>query len=239
METEPTTRLFLIRHGQAVSNVEPMIAGIRGDAGLTPLGVMQAERLRDRLAASGEIKADVFLASSLPRARQTAQIIAPALGLGAPTLDDDLHELRPGDEADGLSLDEFKRRFGWVDQIDFPLRPFAPGGESWARFVLRVAETMERITREHAGKTIVAVTHGGVIDSCVFVLFHMSNVASPRPVSIREHLAHRLAARNGPRSDALAAGLYNDDWHLRGLPDQTATDHPSVPLPTEPPRAGA
>jgi probable phosphoglycerate mutase len=80
------------------------------------------------------------LASSLPRARQTAQIIAPALGLGAPTLDDDLHELRPGDEADGLSLDEFKRRFGWVDQIDFPLRSFAPGGESWARFVLRVAE---------------------------------------------------------------------------------------------------
>jgi len=78
METEPATRLFLIRHGQAVSNVEPMIAGIRGDAGLTPLGVMQAERLRDRLAASGEIKADVFLASSLPRARQTAQIIAPA-----------------------------------------------------------------------------------------------------------------------------------------------------------------
>ena len=238
METEPTTRLFLIRHGQAFSNVEPMIAGIRGDAGLTPLGVMQAERLRDRLAASGEIKADVFLASSLPRARQTAQIIAPALGLGAPTLDDDLHELRPGDEADGLSLDEFKRRFGWVDQIDFPLRPFAPGGESWARFVLRVAEEMERITSKHAGKTIVAVTHGGVIDSAFLYFFGMSNTAFASAsfythnTSLTGWLREMVRGRMRWR-----LAFYNDDSHLRGLAEGAA--QPSVPLPTEPPPVGA
>jgi len=74
------THLYLIRHAEAVSNVEPIIAGMRGDTGLTAHGVAQAERLRDRLAA-GEIAADVLIASTLPRAQQTAEIIAPALGL--------------------------------------------------------------------------------------------------------------------------------------------------------------
>ena len=42
-------------------------AGMQGDAGLTPLGVTQAERLRDRLAATGEIRADVLIATRVDR----------------------------------------------------------------------------------------------------------------------------------------------------------------------------
>ncbi len=59
---EPTN-LYLIRHGEAHVNVNPggPIGGMKGDAGLTDLGRKQAERLRDRLAASGEIQADVFI----------------------------------------------------------------------------------------------------------------------------------------------------------------------------------
>ena len=47
------THLYLIRHSRAVANVENILAGMRSDTGLTPLGVTQAERLRDRLAATG------------------------------------------------------------------------------------------------------------------------------------------------------------------------------------------
>ena len=43
------THLYIIRHGQAISVVQKTT----GDPGLSPLGVKQAERLRDRLAASG------------------------------------------------------------------------------------------------------------------------------------------------------------------------------------------
>ena len=32
------TDLYLIRHGEAVANVEPIIGGMRGDVGLTELG---------------------------------------------------------------------------------------------------------------------------------------------------------------------------------------------------------
>ena len=57
------------------------VAGPLGDEGLTERGRLQAARLRDRLAATGEIAADVLIASPLARARQTAEIIAPALAL--------------------------------------------------------------------------------------------------------------------------------------------------------------
>ncbi|MCA1667135.1 MAG: histidine phosphatase family protein, partial [Thermomicrobia bacterium] len=130
------THLYLIRHGEAVANVEPIMGGMRGDTGLTPLGVQQAEALRDRLAESGEIAADVLIASTLPRAQQTAEIIAPALGL--PIVgEDDVQEMRVG-EADALRLDEFARRYGVPDFARDPYRPLATGGESWAQFLLRV-----------------------------------------------------------------------------------------------------
>src|SRR5687767_9069721 len=98
------TRLLLIRHGQSVGNAEQLMVGMATDVGLSELGREQAERLRDRLAATGEVRADVLVASSLPRARQTAEIVAPALGL-EPALDDELHELRCG-EGEGLTFTE-------------------------------------------------------------------------------------------------------------------------------------
>ena len=106
------THLYLIRHGQAYSNIDPTgtpVAGVNGDLGLTAHGRLQAERLRDRLLATGEIQPDVLLASTMPRARQTAEIVAPAFDL--PLLfDEELHERRPG-EADGMSYAEAMARY--------------------------------------------------------------------------------------------------------------------------------
>lgn len=88
-----TTHLYLIRHGEAITNVEPIIGGMRGDTGLSSLGVRQAEALRDRLTATQEIAADLLIASTLPRARQTAEIVAPAFGLPI-VWEDDVQEMR-------------------------------------------------------------------------------------------------------------------------------------------------
>src|SRR5260370_9095729 len=77
------THLYLIRHGEAVSNVDRTAptAGMRGDAGLTPLGRIQAERRRDRWAATGKIAARVLIASTLRRAREPSGIMQPPPGL--------------------------------------------------------------------------------------------------------------------------------------------------------------
>src|SRR5450759_1486061 len=77
------TQLYLIRHGEAMGAIK----GFVGDGGLSSLGVQQAEQLRDRLLATKEIAADVLIASTLPRAQQTAQIIAPALGVPVQSAD--------------------------------------------------------------------------------------------------------------------------------------------------------
>ena len=209
------TDLILIRHGEAEVNVRRIVGGARGDTGLTPRGVDQIERLRDRLASTREIEADVLVASTFRRAHQTAEILAPALGLPI-TLDDDLCELRPG-EADGLPLAEALERYGMPDFERDPGRIVSPGGESWRALMERASRAIERITREHAGKTIVAATHGGFIDGA-FVHFlrlgterYLPAQFSTRHGSItRWHLRPRFDG-----SDGWNLASFNDIAHLR------------------------
>lgn len=239
------TRLYLIRHGQAYSNVRlGAVAGMRGDEGLTPLGRRQAERLRDRLAATGEIQADVLISSTLPRARQTAEIIAPALGL-AIHYDDDVQEQSVGD-FDGLPWKEVESQI--PDSRKEPYQPFGPNGENWGQFVLRVGTTLNRILHEHEGKTVVVVCHGGVIDASFLVFFGMNTLTPPSTAFYTRNTSitvweHREV--DGYSRRWRLAG-YNDDLHTRDIgaaepihwtrfaeqpsPTQEA---PSLPLPTE------
>ena len=241
------THIYLIRHGEAVANVENILAGMRSDTGLTPLGVIQAERLRDRLVATGEITADTLIASTLPRAMQTAEIIAPALGL--PIIpDDDVHELRPG-EADGLRMSEFIERYGPMrDFREDPYHPLAPGGDSWGSFVTRVGDALHRIAREHDGKTVVVVCHGGVVDASILVGLGMAAVAP----ALGQFHTHNTSITEWERGLLVRAERiqrwrlirYNDDLHTRdiGLTERiqwtrVASTHPegepAAPLLTE------
>ncbi len=155
------TRLVLIRHGEARAVHERVVAGERGCRGLTELGRQQAQRLRDRLARTGELVADVLMASTLPRAVETAEIIAPALGVPEIVRDCDLCELHPG-EADTLGWDEYRERYG-VDMATHPFEPMSPGGESLAEFILRVGRALTRLATEHEGRSVVVACHGGVV----------------------------------------------------------------------------
>jgi len=210
------TNLYLIRHGEAVANVTHVVGGMQGDTGLTPLGVAQAERLRDRLAHTGEIVADVLVASSLPRARQTAEILAPALAL-AVSLDDDLQEIRPG-EADGLPMGEAMVRYAVPDFEREPERPLSPGGECFQDLALRVGRALDRIARAHAGRTIVIVTHGGVIDCAFIHFFGLAPTHPPAQLSTNHtsitHWQHRPRWNDTPAWHLIA---YNDSIHLRDL----------------------
>ena len=155
-------RLILIRHGDAHAGFHGPIAGPTGCRGLTDLGRSQAEALRDHLSATGRIQADVLLASVLPRAVETASIIAPALGFASPEQDCDLCEIHTG-EADGIDWSEYNERYGSFDMEAEPDRPFAPGGESWNSFHGRVERLLDRVAGDHADKTVVAVCHAGLI----------------------------------------------------------------------------
>lgn len=213
-----TTRLHFIRHGEAYSNIPhngKMVSGMLGDKGLTPRGVSQVERLRDRLLRNGELAADVVLASTLPRAWQTAEILAPVWD--TPVIpDDDLHELRPG-KADGLLREVAHERYGFVDFAQEPYQPKSPGGETWGAFVLRVGTMLDRITRDYADKTIVLITSGGVIHATFLVFFSMHTLIPPSVWFATDNASlttwEQRPWRNQPSLWTLLR--YNDTSHLR------------------------
>src|SRR5690606_9684374 len=98
--------LVLVRHGDAFAGLSGVIGGERGCRGLTDLGRRQSEALRDHLATSARARADVLLASTIPRAIETARIIAPGLGIEVAGHECDLCEVHTG-EADGLEWAEY------------------------------------------------------------------------------------------------------------------------------------
>jgi probable phosphoglycerate mutase len=165
-------QIVIVRHGEAVCNLEGTIGGPIGDGGLTELGVRQAEALRDRLARSGELAGAVALyTSTLPRAIETGEIIAPALAAGIEArVDDELSELRPG-EADGMGWDEFVERFGAPDWDSDPSAPIAPGGESWTGFYERCERALAALAGTHRGEQVVVVAHGGVVEQALKLVF--------------------------------------------------------------------
>ena len=75
------TSVYLIRHGAYDHRPSPEGTEASCDFGLSPLGLAQVEALCDRLAQTEEIKADHLFCSTLPRARQTAELLAQSLGL--------------------------------------------------------------------------------------------------------------------------------------------------------------
>ena len=165
------TRIVLVRHGEAVCNVSGVCGGPVGCTGLTDRGRAQVAVLADRLAETGELAgADVLYASVLPRAIETAELLAPALRgddggpVMTPVQECGFCELHCG-EADGLDWGDFSARFGNPDWDADPGREIAPGGESWTGFVNRVAGALDAVAVRHPGELVVVACHAGVIES--------------------------------------------------------------------------
>ncbi|MDQ2586465.1 histidine phosphatase family protein [Saccharothrix yanglingensis] len=167
-------RLLLVRHGESLHRVRDIVSAEHGCPGLTDLGRRQVAALRDRFAAE-RLRADVLLTSPAARARQTAELLRPALG--APPLVEErgLTELRLG-EGEGLTGGEFRARYEPFDLVAEPDRPICPGGETWHGFGSRVRDTLDGLAAAHRGRTVVAATHAGFAVVAFLVLF-----AVPRP----------------------------------------------------------
>jgi broad specificity phosphatase PhoE len=217
-------RLILVRHGDAHAGFSGVIGGPRGCAGLTPLGRRQAEALRQYLADSGRLRADVLLASVLPRAIETADIIAPALKLQILRQDCDLCEVHVG-EADGLEWTEYAERYGSVDMAAEPEREFAPGGDSWISFHQRVQRVLSRIAQEFAEQTVVAVCHAGVITASLRVLLDIPHPGTGN--RIRPTNTGLTEWEYEPGADAWTLHSFNEREHLRKLP---VDDRPPLEL---------
>ena len=211
-------RLILVRHGASQAGFHGVIAGPSSCPGLTPEGRAQAEALRDHLETTRRLKADVLLSSIIPRAVETAEIIAPALGIETFARECDLCEVHTG-EADGLEWAEYGTRYGSFSMEAEPDRVFAPEGESWNSFHERVRRMLQRISDTYPGQTVVAVCHAGVITASLRVLLDSPPTGSQSRIQPTntgltewEHEAER---------DRWTLHTFNDSSHLLNVRAQT------------------
>jgi ribonuclease H / adenosylcobalamin/alpha-ribazole phosphatase len=150
----PATTTLLLRHGQTPLSVEKRFSGV-GDPELTPLGREMAAAAAVRLAGSG---AHAVVSSPLRRARQTAALVAEALGVEV-DVEEGLRETDFG-EWEGCTFAEIRER--WPTELDAWLASPAvapPGGESFDATTERVRSALRRMLRAHPGRTVVVVSH--------------------------------------------------------------------------------
>lgn len=160
MTSPNTTRVCLIRHGETDWNTEKRLQG-QLDIDLNATGVAQAHAVRPGLR--GYPFAAVY-SSDLTRALRTAHIATGELGIAvspAPTLRERHYGVYQGLTADEASLQH--------PEVHHLHRARAPhfdylGGESLAAFARRIVDGLEAIAQAHRGQTVLAFTHGGVLD---------------------------------------------------------------------------
>jgi probable phosphoglycerate mutase len=213
------TRIVLVRHGESLAQVEGFLGGHDACRGLSDRGRQQVEALRTRLAASGELAdAHHLYTSLLPRAIETAGIIAPVVGGHDIVQECGFCEGHPG-EADGMTFTELSDLTGgaaWSDD----LRP-VPGWETWSEMAGRVGSALDGVVERHPGETIVVACHGGVI---VHAMLHYLGIEeadgpdrawiSPVNSSITEFRFAENPYRKQMRPVELVR--FNDHAHLAG-----------------------
>jgi 2,3-bisphosphoglycerate-dependent phosphoglycerate mutase len=170
------TSILLARHGETDWNRELRVQG-QADPPLNALGREQARDLAERLA---EVELDAVYSSDLRRARETAEIIAGARGLGV-LLDPDLREVDTGNWT-GLTREEISDRFPADERHD---------GETREQLRARVVAGVQRIVRRHPGGRLLIVSHGGALRA---LWHHAGGAAIERMPNCS---VYRIAFENG------------------------------------------
>ena len=164
-------RLLLVRHGVTYYNTEARYTG-QADIPLSPLGVLQAEAVAQRLASE---HIDAIVASDLQRARITAQAIA--LHHDLPVQEDsDLRETALG-VWEGATYDEVLAREPALVKLWRNDPTCAPaGGESMMQVRDRAARALERWQTRYPEGTVLWSTHGGFLGVLICHLLEMELV---------------------------------------------------------------
>lgn len=157
-----STTLCLIRHGETAWNAEKRLQG-HTDIPLNSRGETQARQMAQALKNTG-LSFDALYSSDLKRAADTANAIVELFGLEA-TINSALRERHFG-ALQGLSISEAPLAHPslWQAHISRDLEHELNGGESIIQFAGRVQSVLNDILREHAGKSILIVSHGGTLD---------------------------------------------------------------------------
>ena len=212
------TDLIFIRHGETDWNRQQRFQG-QIDVPLNATGQLQAQRLAAALA--GE-RFDVLVSSDLQRARATAmplERLHARQALPQPALREQSFGV-----LEGLDVPSIKVRHPqlWAQWLRHDADYALPDGESTRQFHARVMAAVRELADAHAGKTLLLVTHGGVLDM-LWRSVHGLPLHGPRDCAIPNTGINRLRWRAG----TLDILRWAEDTHLAGLPEQPDTAPPA------------
>jgi probable phosphoglycerate mutase len=203
--------IIFVRHGLTDWNRAGRFQG-QTDIELNQEGLEQAERTG---LLFREHRIDAVYSSDLVRARQTAEPIGQATGLPvivAPGLRERRYGVLEGRTHDEVLRDHPETYGRWrARDPDFDL---PGGGESLRALHRRVDSQMRAFARSHAGQTVVAVTHGGVLD-CVYRIAASLPIEAPRSFDLRNASLNRVRWDGG----AFSVVSWGDVAHLGAARD--------------------
>ncbi|MFI5766286.1 bifunctional RNase H/acid phosphatase [Streptomyces sp. NPDC051563] len=206
----PPATFVLLRHGETALTPQKRFSGSGGsDPELSEAGRRQAAAVAESLAARGTIES--VISSPLRRCRETAQAVADRLGLTV-TVEEGLREVDFG-AWEGLTFAEARERHpddlqAWLDS---PKAAPTGGGESFASATRRISATRDRLLAEHAGRTVLLVSHV----TPVKILVRLALGAPPEALFRMELSAASLSAVAYYADGNASVRLLNDTSHLR------------------------
>lgn len=158
-------KIYVARHGQVSLNKENRVCG-RTDIPLTDTGVAQAVSLGE---SAKDLHIDLIISSPMIRTKMTADTVSEICG-NIPVITDEriieqcygIYETHTRDNPDFL---ENKRQFAKK----------YPKGESMLQVAARVYAFLNDIKDVHRDKTLLIVTHGGVIRHINSYFYDMTN----------------------------------------------------------------
>ena len=163
-------RVFLVRHGTSIAHEK----GKRQspDSPLSKKGVSQARTLARRITKWG-VSFDKVFTSKLPRASQTADIMAEILGISVEVFEG-IHEKEQHPDLYGADVaskihDESVAAYAKNSRdLDYK---FLGQGESIREVVVRAAAFKKHLVKSHPGQDVLVVTHGifirAFVASCI------------------------------------------------------------------------
>jgi len=183
------------------------------EEGLTELGLSQVMALKQRLANNGEIEPDVVIASSFPRALQTAKVVNELWSL--PLVEsDEVQEWRPGADTVGLTLDDLMASWNRVRAGDGHDHRLTPLTETHNEFINRVDAALTQIAADHKDQGVAVFTHGGVISRSLVTFLGLPPAAAINAIHADHTSITEWRRQDHNPHAAWLLVRYNDAAHL-------------------------
>lgn len=208
--SEDLYRVTLLRHGQSEGNERRILQG-QSEYPLSGRGQDQARALADRWKREG-VSFTLAITSPLARARQTAEIIAEAIGCPIEENADWME--RNNGRLAGLRPEQIEAQ-GMRPPFIHIYQPVGEIGESQWELYLRAGRAIQDLLRRPPGNYLI-ISHGGILNLAMYAILGIAPHANLQGPRFRFHNAAFARLEYHPTRHTWVVDAINDRDHWTG-----------------------